>query len=130
MAGMSNYLAGKIYDLVLQNTAYTPPATVYVGLYTAAPTDAGGGTEVSGNAYARKAVTMGADTNGVGSNSAQVLFDAATPSGWGNIVAVGIFDASSAGNLLFWSTISSTAIAANDQAKLDTGTVTVTIDSA
>jgi len=52
MAGKSDYLENKVLDHVLRNTSYTPPATVYLGLFTANPTDAGGGTEVSGNAYA------------------------------------------------------------------------------
>ena len=82
------------------------PATVYVGLFTAAPTDAGGGTEVSGNNYARVSVTNNgtnwpASSGGAKANGTAITFD--TPSGsWGTVVAMGIFDASSAGNLLAW----------------------------
>jgi hypothetical protein len=44
---------------VLRGTAYPLAATgsVYIALYTAAPTDAGGGTEVSAGGYARQAVS-------------------------------------------------------------------------
>lgn len=102
MAGSkSDYLENKILDHVLKNTAYTSPTTVYVGLYTAAPTDAGGGTEVSGNGYARKSVAFSAAASGATSNSAEITFD--TPSAsWGTIVAFGIFDALTTGNLLYW----------------------------
>lgn len=102
MAGKSDYLENKILDHVLRNVAYTPPATVYAGLYTTGPTDAGGGTEVSGNAYARKAIAFGAAAGGVTSNSGVITFDAPTPAAWGTVSHIGIFDAASAGNLLYW----------------------------
>lgn len=102
MAGKSDYLENKILDHVLRNTAYTQPATVYAGLYTAAPTDAGGGTEVAGNAYVRKAITFGAAAGGVASNTGVITFDAPTPAAWGTVSHVGIFDAASGGNLLYW----------------------------
>ncbi len=56
-AALSDYLENKVIDDFLRATAYSPPATVYVALLTAAPNDTGGGTEVSGGNYARVAVT-------------------------------------------------------------------------
>lgn len=107
MAGsFSDYLEDELLDHVLGGADYTRPATVYVGLFTAAPTDAGGGTEVSGNNYARVSVTNNAtnfpaSSGGAKANGTAITFD--TPSGsWGTVVAMGIFDASSAGNLLAW----------------------------
>lgn len=84
--------------------AYVPPATVYVALFTAAPGVAGGGTEVAGGSYARVAVTndgtrWSAPAAGVVSNLLAVVFAQATAL-WGTVVAVGIFDAAAAGNLL------------------------------
>lgn len=85
--------------------AYTPPATVYVALFTATPTVAGGGTEVAGGSYARVAVTNDATrfTNppvaGVTSNLLAITFAQASAL-WGTVVAVGIFDAASGGSLL------------------------------
>jgi hypothetical protein len=97
----SDYLENKLLDHVLTNTAYTSPTTVYVGLYTVAPTDAGGGTEVTGNNYAREAVTFATASSGATSNDAEVEFG--TPSAtWGEVVAFGVFDADTAGNLLYW----------------------------
>ena len=53
MAGSkSDYLENEILDHVLGGADYSRPATVYIALYTAAPTDAGGGTEVTGGSYA------------------------------------------------------------------------------
>jgi len=103
MAGsFSDYLEDKLLKHAFTNTTYTPAATMYVGLYTAAPTDAGGGTQVSGGSYARVSVAFTVSgTSTLCTNSAAVEFTAATAS-WGTIVAVGVFDASTAGNLLAW----------------------------
>ena len=107
MAGsFSDYLEDELLDHVLGGADYARPATVYVGLYTAAPTDAGGGTEVAGNNYARVSVTNNAtnwpaSSGGAKANGTAITF--ATPSGsWGTVGAMGVFDASSAGNLLAW----------------------------
>jgi len=107
MAGsFSDYLEDELLDHVLGGADYTRPATVYVGLFTAAPTDAGGGTEVSGNNYSRVSVTNNAtnfpaSSGGAKSNGTAITF--ATPSGsWGTVVAMGLFDASTSGNLLAW----------------------------
>lgn len=128
MAGKSDYLENKVLDHVLRNTSYTPPTTVYVGLYTAAPSDTGGGTEVSGNNYARTAVTFSVASGGATSNSADVTFP--TPSGsWGTVTHFGIFDASSAGNLLYWNSLTaSQAIASGNTVKFLAGDLDVTED--
>lgn len=103
---LSDYLEGKLMDHFLGNTAYTAPATVYMALFTAAPSDSGGGTEVSGGSYARAAITNNttnwpAFAAGLKSSGAAINF--ATPSAdWGTVVAWALFDASSAGNMLVW----------------------------
>ena len=110
MGSKSDYLENKLLDYVFSATAYTPPATLYVALFTVTPTDAGGGTEVSGGSYARVAVTNNA-TNfpaasaGSKSNGTQITFPTPTAN-WGTIVAFGVFDAVTAGNLLYWGAIS------------------------
>ena len=74
MAGsFSDYLEDKLLKHAFTNTTYTPAATMYVGLYTAAPTDAGGGTEVSGGSYARVSVSFSVSGTGtLCTNSAAV----------------------------------------------------------
>ena len=89
MAEFSNFLENALINAVLRNTTYTSPATVYVSLYTSDPTDADSGTEVSGGSYARTAVTMGAPSNGVSTNSADVTFPTER-AGWVTVSLLGI----------------------------------------
>lgn len=106
MAAKTDYLENKTLDHILGGPDYARPATVYFALFTSAPTDAGGGTEVAGNGYARAAVTNNATNfpaaaGGVKSNGTAVTFAQATGS-QGTVVAVGVFDALSGGNMLYW----------------------------
>ena len=126
MAEMSNYLENALINATLRNTSYTSPTTTYLALYTSDPTDADTGTEVSGGSYVRQAITFGAPSNGVSTNSAAIEFPAATAS-WGTITHVGIRDASTSGNLLFHTPLdTSKAIASGDIFKITTGNLSVT----
>lgn len=128
MAALSNYLENKLLDHVLTGVAYTPPTTLYVALFTTDPTDAGTGTEVNGGAYKRKVVTFGTASNGAISNNVDVTFDIATAN-WGTITHVGVFDALTNGNLLFHGTLTaSKSINIDDQLKISSGSLTVTLD--
>lgn len=123
MAAMSNYLENALVDHILRGQAFsaTTPGSVYVALYTAAPSDAGGGTEVTGNAYARAEIartlanwagTQGPGTtaasSGVGgqtSNNVAIGFP--TPTGsWGTVTHFAVFDAVTGGNMLFHGSLS------------------------
>jgi len=129
MAEMSNYLENALINATLRNTSYTSVATIYVALYTSDPTDADTGTEVStsGTAYARTAVTFGAPSNGVSTNSADVTFPTCTAA-WGTVTHVGLRDASTAGNLLYHSPLdSSKAVGIGDVFKITTGNLSVTL---
>ena len=129
MAEFSNYLENALINAVLRNTSYTSPATVYVSLYTSDPTDADTGTEVStsGTGYARQAVTFGAPSNGVSTNSADVTFPTATSS-FGTVTHIGIHDASTGGNLLFHTPLdTSKTIDSGDIFKITTGNLSVTL---
>ena len=127
MAEMSNYLENALINATLRNTAYTSPTTVYVGLYTSDPTDAGSGTEVSGGSYARTAVTFGAPSENISTNSAAVEFPQATAS-WGTVAYIGILDASTSGNLLYHTALdASKTIASGDVFRIATGSLSVTL---
>ena len=127
MAEMSNFLENALINATLRNTTYTSVATVYVSLWTSDPTDAGSGTEVSGGSYARTAVTMGAPSNGVSTNSADVTFPTATAS-WGVVGWIGINDAATSGNLLYHSPLdTSKTIDSGDIFKISTGNLSVTL---
>ena len=54
---LSNTFETTTLKWLLTTDAVTRPTAWYVALYTAAPSDTGGGTEVSGGSYVRKAVT-------------------------------------------------------------------------
>ena len=127
MAEMSNYLENALINATLRNTSYTSPSTVYVGLYTSDPTDANTGTEVSGGSYTRTAVTMGAPSNGVSTNTAAVEFPQASGS-WGTVGWIGILDATSSGNLLYHTALdTSKTISSGDIFKIAIGGLSVTL---
>ena len=127
MAGnLSNYLENKVLDHFLGTTAYTMPTTVYIALYTAAPSDAGGGTEATGGSYARQISTFSAASGGATSNATNVDFPSMPAS---TIVAIGVHDALTAGNLLVWGTLSSNkALDAGDTLRIATGDLDISID--
>jgi hypothetical protein len=127
MSEMSNYLENGLLNAVLRNTSYSSPTTVYVGLYTSNPDEGNTGTEVSGGSYARKDVTFGAPSNGVCTNSAAVEFAQATAS-WGTVSHVGLLDAITSGNLLFYTDITtSKTIESGDIFKIAAGSLSVTL---
>lgn len=121
MANLTDSFENSLIDWFFRGQAApTLPANLHVGLFTVSPSDAGGGTEVSGGAYARASVarslanfagTQAAGStvasNGTGgqtSNNGTITFPAPTAN-WGSVVAFGIFDASTGGNLLIWGPI-------------------------
>lgn len=127
MSSFSDYLENAVLNHVFRNTAFASPAAVYLGLFTAAPTDAGGGTEVSGGGYARQAITFGAPSGGAISNTGAVSFTA-TGANFGTVVAVGIFDASTGGNMLAWDAITSGVVNDGDTMQFPIGDIDVTLD--
>jgi hypothetical protein len=127
MAEMSNYLENALINATLRNTGYTSPTTVYLALYTSDPTDADSGTECSGTSYARQAITFGAPSNGVSTNSAAIEFPQAGGS-WGTITHIGIRDALTTGNLLYHTPLdASKTIATGDVFRVAIGSLSVTL---
>lgn len=115
MSAFSDYLENNLVDFLMRAQAFSPGTGRHVALFTAAPSDAGGGTEVTGGSYARASLTASAanwantqasgtgassGTGGVTSNSGTITFPAPTAN-WGVCTHFGIFDASTSGNLLF-----------------------------
>jgi len=127
MSAMSNYLENALVNATLRNTTYTSPATVYVGLYTSDPTDAGTGTEVSGGSYARQSAAFAAPSNGASATSADVTFPQATGN-WGTVAYFGILDAASSGNLMYHGALdTSKVIETGDVFKISAGNLTITL---
>ena len=130
MAAWTDYCENKLIDFFFRAQALgitgatagagEGPATLYVGLFTANPTDTGGGTEVAGGSYARVSVTSSlanwagtqsagsttasSGTSGTTSNNGAITFPAPTAN-WGTVTGFAVFDASSSGNPLFWSAL-------------------------
>jgi hypothetical protein len=142
MSAFSDYLENKLVDHILRNTAYTMPTTIYVGLYTAAPSDSGGGTEVQGGSYARVQVgpsttawtatqggTAGASsgTGGQTANAADITFPSPTAN-WGLVTHFGLLDALTTGNLLFHAALTSSKVVNSGDAapKFLAGALTIT----
>ena len=127
MAEMSNFLENALVNATLRNTTYTSPATVYVALFTTDPTDAASGTEVTGGSYARTSVAFAAPSNGASASSADCTFPTCT-STWGTVSHIGIFDASTSGNLLYHTPLdTSKLIETGDIFKIASGSLTVTL---
>ena len=123
----SDYLENKILDHVLGSSSYTQPSR-FLALSTASLVDDNSGTELSGNGYARKAITFGTASSGSITNSGAVEFDTASGD-QGTISHFGIYDASSGGNLLFHGAFSaSKAIATGDVLKVSASALTISLD--
>lgn len=131
MSSFSDFLEDKVLKHVFTNTAYTAPSTLYVALFTVAPTDAGGGTEVStsGTNYARQtmAFTVSGSSPTQAANTAAVEWGTAASS-WGTVVAAAVFDAASGGNMLAWGALTSNkTIAAGDVFRFPASSFVITL---
>ena len=128
MSGFTDYLEDALLKHVFTNTAYTSPTTVYAALFTVAPSDTGGGTEVSGGAYARQSMAFSVSgTDTLATNSAAVEYPTATAN-YGPVVAVGIFDASTSGNLLAYANLTtSKTVSTGDVFRFNAGDVDITL---
>jgi hypothetical protein len=130
----TDFMELEILDHILGPGAYTAPGTVYVGLSTTAPTDAGGSfTEPVGGSYARAAVVNNstqwpAAASGSKTHANAIVFATATGS-WGTITNFAIFDALSGGNMLMYGALSSSKLVANgDTFQFNAGAIIVTLN--
>jgi hypothetical protein len=132
MGNISDYAAHKLLDLTLGAQAFSSPATGYLSLHTATLNGAGTGMEVSGNNYSRKSVALNttnfpADSAGAISLAARQTFTAASGS-WGTVSDGGLWDASSAGNLLIYDVCATPQLIPDGDAPyIDVGGLVVTI---
>ena len=112
---------------IIRNTAASA-VTPFVGLFTAAPGETGGGTEVTGGSYARQSITFAAPSGGSVTQSGAVTFPQATAN-WGTVVSWGIFTASTAGTLLYWGDVTpNKAVNNGDTASFASGQIVVSED--
>jgi hypothetical protein len=127
MAGnLTNYLENKLIDHFLGTTSYTMPADVYVALFTVTPGEAAGGTEVTGGSYARQTATFTAAASGATSNDTNIDFTGMPAA---TTVAIGIFDASTSGNMLLYGSLTvNKTTDAGDTLRIATGDLDISID--
>ena len=135
MGSKSDYYENKILDHTLRDDAFTAPSAVYSALFTVIPSDSSGGTEVtnSTSGYTRVVttfVTAGLTSDGRTSNASAVSF--VTLAGGATLTIVGwaIMDTSTvaAGNVLYWSTVTSTVLEVGDQATFPAANIVITED--
>lgn len=128
MPSMTNFLELELLDHALGVASYTAPSSVFLALFTTAPSDAGGGTEVSGNGYARQETAFDVAATGATANAALETF-AASGGNWGTITHFAIFDAVTTGNMLFWGALTaSKVIDDGDTLEFIAGAVDITLD--
>jgi hypothetical protein len=126
MSSFSDYLEDAVLNYVFRNTGTPTSTNVYLALYTATPSDTGGGTEVTGSGYARQLTAFDASSGGAITNSAAETFTASGGS-YGAVVAIGIFDALTGGNLLAWDGITSATITDGDTLTFPIGNIDISL---
>jgi hypothetical protein len=111
-SGIVQTYANALLDHGLRHVANTSPTTVYIALMSTTPTATAAGTELTGNGYARTAVTMAASASGSIANSAAVQFP--TPSAdWTAATSFNIFDDPTAGNRMYFGALGTSVTAKN-----------------
>jgi hypothetical protein len=133
MAGFTNYAEGKILDHILGTASYTFVSNMYLGLFSAAPTDAGGGTELNYSGYSRVNIQSkfgtATGTPRTKTNNVPIVGSNVNTSGAQTATHVGIFDANSGGNLICWAALnSSQVINVGCKFSFATGTITIGCD--
>lgn len=133
-SGMSDYLEAALLNYLFKGAAFTNPAGIFdIALYTATPSDTGGGTEVSstGTAYVRKSTTaaqwtVSGTTPTQAANNADLVWAAATAS-WGNISGFALFQST---NPCFWGDLTNgpKTIGSGDIFQFSSGDLKVTLE--
>lgn len=134
MAAMTDYLENELIKHIFRTGSFTKPTSLYIALFTAAPSDSGGGTEVTATGYSRQALNpldanwaATSGTNGVTSNVSAINFGTWS-TGPTTVTHLAIMDASSGGNMLFHGALAaSKTVGAGDSFSLPAGNVTVTL---
>lgn len=146
MANMSNYLENQLVDFLFRGGSFTPPATLYFALCTSTPSESSTGStisEISGGNYSRQSLAASSSnwystqadttatssgTNGTTSNAVSIAWNSVT---WtGTVTSVAICDASSGGNMLFYSALNSNkTLASGDSISFAVSGLSIQIDN-
>jgi len=125
---LSNTYETHVLNYVFTTTSVTRPTAWYLALFTSDPTDAGSGTEVSGNGYARQTAAWTVSGN-LATNSGAIEYPACTTNAWGTVTHVGVFTAASGGDLIVHSALTaSKTVAVSDVLRVNAGEIDITLD--
>lgn len=133
MSAFSLDLENRVMDHILGGPDYSRLANVHVALFTSAPTETGGGTEVSGNGYTRAQVANNSTNfpsaaNGTKSNGTAITFPVATGT-WGTVTHWAIMSAASGGTILFFGALTTAkTVAATDTISFGVGQLSITLE--
>jgi hypothetical protein len=128
MSSFTDYLETAALNWAFSSNAVTRPTAWFVALFTAAPGETGGGTEIStsGTAYVRKSAAFTISGN-LATNSAAIEWDVAASS-WGTVTHIAVFDASTGGNMLAYAPLTaSKTIASGDVFRIPAGDLDITL---
>lgn len=132
MSAFTFYQENKVLNELINNLI---PASMsmWLGLFSTAPTDASGGSELTGGNYIRVASglwTTSTGSQGFVANAASITFATATIA-WAAASTFAIFDAStsSAGNMIAWASLTAArTLATSDVAVFGIGSLTITLE--
>lgn len=124
---LTNAFETTVLQFAFTTGAVTRPTSWYIGLFTAAPGEAGGGTEVAGGAYVREAATFSV-TGNLATNTAAIEWPTAGGA-WGTLTHIAIFDAATAGTMLAYAPLTAAkTIDTGDVFRIPAGDLDITID--
>ena len=123
----SNTFENRVLTWVFTTGSATRPTSWHVALFTSNPAEDGSGTEVSGGGYARQSATFTV-TGNAATNSAALEYPVATAP-YGTVTHVGVYDASTGGNLIAYAALtSSKSIDTDDVLRIPAGDLDITLD--
>lgn len=132
MAGnLKDDIENKILEHSTGYAEWVKPTNTYLGLFIVAPTDSGAGTEVSAGNYTRIQIGWGAAVGGAQSNVTSIRFPATgtASADYGTVVALGVFDNVTGGNLIWYGNLSATVtIKSGDSYTITPGGITLSLD--
>jgi hypothetical protein len=124
---LTNAFETTVLQFAFTTGAVTRPTSWYIGLFTAAPGEAGGGTEVAGGAYVREAATFSV-TGNLATNTAAIEWPTAGGA-WGTLTHIAIFDAATSGTMLAYAPLTSAkTIDTGDVFRIPSGDLDITLD--
>ena len=129
----TDYLEQKVADHIFSEGArtYTPASGIYIAMFSALPTDAGTYAELaSTGSYARADATgdFANAVSGTCTNDISIDFPTATANWSATATHYGIFDASTAGQMLFWDLLDENKTVTNgDTLKFPIGDISISL---